>query len=543
MAITRTKRDQTETVGAAGLNFIGCVFDGSLLGPNTTSCGGFVGWTETATMLNFTDCVFAPANVTVQNSGSSTFARVRNSASFHSTNSYYKQTFNTAQGKQWYRILVANAAEVENAGAATEYNVSGITSYGTGILYDGVLYAGADEEISLNLSGSTNYKASAGTLSGSSNPHTLTMPASDVVIYGAAQFATEPSAKELLYSGSAQELVNAGVSTDGTVEYRLGGDGAWSSAIPSQTDHDTYTVFYRIIGDATHADNAGSSVSVTIQKAASSITAAPTAVSGLMYNGEIQTLINAGTATGGEIQYKLNDGAYSTALPTATDEGNYTVYYKVVGDANHNDVAEASIQVSIAGSLVAHENTAHTGEYYTTFYHGSTQYELPAGVEAYVAAKSGEDLLLTLIAQEGDVLPANTAVVFRADAGSIALIPSDAEPVTFEAENQLQGVDAATAAPANCYVLSGHSSDNSVTGVGFYQFAGTIPAHKAYLTINGGAAFAPKRLRFVFNNAQITTGMESIQPSVVSSQKVLRDGQLIIIRNGVEYNANGQLIK
>ena len=39
------------------------------------------------------------------------------------------------------------------------------------------------------------------------------------------------------------------------------------------------------------------------------------------------------------------------------------------------------------------------------------------------------------------------------------------------------------------------------------------------------------------------TGVESIQDSEVSSQKVLRDGQLIIIRNGVEYNANGSIIK
>ena len=40
-----------------------------------------------------------------------------------------------------------------------------------------------------------------------------------------------------------------------------------------------------------------------------------------------------------------------------------------------------------------------------------------------------------------------------------------------------------------------------------------------------------------------TTEIESIQSSAVSIQKVLRDGQLIIIRNGVEYNAKGQMIK
>ena len=45
---------------------------------------------------------------------------------------------------------------------------------------------------------------------------------------------------------------------------------------------------------------------------------------------------------------------------------------------------------------------------------------------------------------------------------------------------------------------------------------------------------------FVF---EVATDVESIQPSAVSSQKVLRDGQLVIIRNGVEYNAAGQMVK
>ena len=45
---------------------------------------------------------------------------------------------------------------------------------------------------------------------------------------------------------------------------------------------------------------------------------------------------------------------------------------------------------------------------------------------------------------------------------------------------------------------------------------------------------------FVF---EVATDVESIQPSAVSSQKVFRDGQLVIIRNGVEYNAAGQMVK
>lgn len=73
----------------------------------------------------------------------------------------------------------------------------------------------------------------------------------------------------------------------------------------------------------------------------------PTAKPGLTYNGREQVLINKGSAEGGIMQYKLAGGTYSEALPTATNAGRYTVYYKVVGDATHNDTAEQSITVTI----------------------------------------------------------------------------------------------------------------------------------------------------------------------------------------------------
>lgn len=73
----------------------------------------------------------------------------------------------------------------------------------------------------------------------------------------------------------------------------------------------------------------------------------PTANPGLTYNGEEQKLINHGHVEGGNMLYRLENGLYSTTLPTATNAGRYTVYYKVVGDATHNDTAEQSITVTI----------------------------------------------------------------------------------------------------------------------------------------------------------------------------------------------------
>ena len=65
------------------LMFKNCVFNGSLLGSNTTLCGGFVGRDIEGTIASFTDCLFAPTEVTVKKKptfcynqyGTSTFTR------------------------------------------------------------------------------------------------------------------------------------------------------------------------------------------------------------------------------------------------------------------------------------------------------------------------------------------------------------------------------------------------------------------------------------------------------------------------------------
>ena len=75
---------------------------------------------------------------------------------------------------------------------------------------------------------------------------------------------------------------------------------------------------------------------------------APTAKENLVYNGEAQALIEAGTAEGGEMQYSMDNETWSTDIPTATEAGEYTVYYKVVGDSSHKGIEAQSITVTIA---------------------------------------------------------------------------------------------------------------------------------------------------------------------------------------------------
>ena len=98
-----------------------------------------------------------------------------------------------------------------------------------------------------------------------------------------------------------------------------------------------------------NADYIGTAdASVTVNKAASAVATAPTAKTGLAYTGSAQALVTEGAATGGTLQYSVDNGAYGTSVPTGTDAKSYTVKYKVVGDANHDDSDEQTLTVAIA---------------------------------------------------------------------------------------------------------------------------------------------------------------------------------------------------
>lgn len=188
----------------------GCVFDGALLSEGTgdqlsTGCGGFIGYCSGN--FNISNSFLIPTNVTIgfgESNPSFVFARydsgttVLNNCSV--TNSYWRSEqiahFNF-QGKKAQSISPGERITVTNASTATSYEVSGITSYNPGIKYNNVLYASylsgvGPDVVNLTLGNTTpegaqfvSYSASAGTLTGSEDSYTLTMPeVVDVVING-----------------------------------------------------------------------------------------------------------------------------------------------------------------------------------------------------------------------------------------------------------------------------------------------------------------------------------------------------------------------
>lgn len=150
----------------------------------------------------------------------------------------------------------------------------------------------------------------------------------------AATVTAAPTAKSLKYNGSDQELVNAGTTPDGTMQYSLNGT-TWSTAIPKGKDAKTYTVYYMVKGNSDHTDfiPTSNTVSVTIEpKNIADSTVKIDSIPNQVYDGgnELKPLpvVKDGTTplvkgTDYTVSYTNNTNA-GTATLTIKGKGNYT---------------------------------------------------------------------------------------------------------------------------------------------------------------------------------------------------------------------------
>lgn len=114
-------------------------------------------------------------------------------------------------------------------------------------------------------------------------------------------------------------------------------------------------------------------VTFEVSKADVKVTKAPT-VEKLIYTGQSMALIvNSGVAEGGSFVYSMEkDGTYTSDIPTGKAAGEYTVWYKVKGDANHKDSEPASVTATIsylatdAAATLAETNKGQNGWYTST---------------------------------------------------------------------------------------------------------------------------------------------------------------------------------
>ena len=423
------------------------VFDGSFNGNSVaTNWGGFVGWNY-SNHLTIRNCYCAPSSVSVNYvDENSPFCRYYRSDAIPTITSCYYNTVaankllgNTysSQGKRAYNITGASGVTVTPANAETYYSVSGITSYGTGISYGGVLYGGSGDAISLNLTHAdapvgysfSQYTADNGTVTGSGNPYTLTMADANAVI--AAEWEVNPSV--------------------------------------SLSDNDA------TMPSILSALNDGNARDITINRP-------------LLRNGDYNTLCVPFSLSAEQLA-DADCPLYNCAISQLTDMW-------VAGN-------ELRLLMSPVSSIEA-------GKPYLVRYKGET-------TKLTEMVFSG----VTVSASEGSTTNANGATMYGV-----------LEPTNLDVGNTNV-----------LFLVSGNQ-------LNWPNADSPIKSFRAYFVVDGSnnGGSAPVRrgmLARIVEHYDTATDVEAVggQQSAVSCQKVLRDGQLIIIRNGVEYNAMGQIIK
>ena len=70
-----------------------------------------------------------------------------------------------------------------------------------------------------------------------------------------------------------------------------------------------------------------------------------------------------------------------------------------------------------------------------------------------------------------------------------------------------------------------------------------VPVGTYTLRVQNKMEWGQPKMKSITLFAEVPTGIESIQPSVVSVQKIIRDGQIFILRDGKVYTVTGQEVK
>lgn len=132
------------------------------------------------------------------------------------------------------------------------------------------------------------------------------------------------------------------------------GDTCNITVTGGQTEAGTYTARATAIDNTNYKLPAEMTVTFVIQKADFELITVPQAKTDLVYDGNEQELITAGSAKSGTLLYKLGDGEWTEEIPSAVHAGTYDVSYKITGDSNHNDLIGSEVlHITVAAKSIA----------------------------------------------------------------------------------------------------------------------------------------------------------------------------------------------
>ena len=209
------------------------------------------------------------------------------------------------------------------------------------------------------------------------NPVTLHINGEDQMTatasYGTKVKEIPVSSAEVYYYDSGHNVM----IVPGT--WKFDGDGM--DEIPEVGNTKAYKAVFTPTSGSENYCECSANIKPSITQAAGSVTA-PAAKTGLVYNGEEQALLETlPTSSTGTVLYSQDGTNYTATPPMGREAKTYTVFYMVMGDKNHQNVAAQRISVKIeklAITVTAENKTSRVGQTLTELTYAYTP-ELAAG--------------------------------------------------------------------------------------------------------------------------------------------------------------------
>ncbi len=233
-----------------------------------------------------------------------------------------------------------------------------------------------------------------------------------------------------------------------------------------------------------------------------------------------------------------NTSDVSSVFPVYNSETPGSKTFTVNANSFRFDITNANAIVNITLTLT--DNST----YPVTINHGWASFcapedvELPAGVDAYIVNDRESDVLYIENANITKV-PANTGILLYSETDGDYNLTA-----TTGAEALSSGFAGTVARIANPNTETTFSLYDNNGTIEFWNYTGAfIPANKAYLVYGGGSAGAPAKKLRVQVAPKMPTAIDEVQTTKAQSTKRFENGQLVIIRDGVKYNVQGQIVK
>lgn len=408
---------------------------------------------------------------------------------------------------------------------------------------------------------------------------------------------TIAAATSLTYNGSAQNLVTTtgSIQLGYTTVYSTDGVN-WSEDILQGTNAGNYTVYYKFhYGTNNEYVPSPNTINASIAKADLSVDL-PASTSTIPHDGAAHTLLKIDPVADCVIWYKLGDNDWTDTPPTATDADEYSVQYKIVPNDqdNYNTIGPNTVTVTIFDYPFVADNadpTTKLTELLNTtsdlrvkrIIYADDEYNticLPFALDASALASSelagynrlkafrgaqvsgtGRDLSIDIFVEDATAIEAGVPYLISypsahpdiknpvfEDITVTTTTPGfvSADGVTFQGMFAQVHIDPYSSSNPADYLFLGANSqlnwpraDETSPDVKMRGFRAYFIIDRTVIT--PAQAPAGTRARFV-NAPKQPTAIENTELNT-QAQKLLENGQLIILKNGIKYNAQGQVLK